>query len=84
MATIKNDVKQIILEISGLDGDIDGLSDDSTLSDLGFNDTMCRELAQRLDAYVKSKKLGTSIGSDDITTDMTVAEVVALVIGLLA
>jgi hypothetical protein len=76
---IENDVKQIILDISQLPGTIDEMDNGSALSDLGFNGNMCNELAQRLDAYVKSKKNGAFVSNAEISSDMTVQDVIDLI-----
>jgi hypothetical protein len=78
------DVKQILLDVSGLEGTIDGLTDDTSLSGLGFNDAMCRVLAQRLNTYVGGISPGTSVDTHDISQDMAVADVVKLITDKLA
>jgi hypothetical protein len=83
-STIENDVKQIILDISQLPGTIDEMDMDSTLSDLGYNANMCKELAQALNAYVKSKKPGTGVSNSQISEDMTVQDVIDLITEILS
>lgn len=77
--TIDNEVKQLIVDVSQLDETIDDLSNDTTLTDQNFNDTMCEDLAQRLDEYVKSVKPGASVNNSEITSDMTVGRIIGLV-----
>ncbi|MGN6638094.1 MAG: hypothetical protein ACTHJ8_04225 [Mucilaginibacter sp.] len=76
---VDNDVKQLIVDVSQLDETIDDLSDNTTLTDQNFNALMCNDLAQRLDNYVKSVKPGTWVNNAEITSDMTVAQVIGLV-----
>jgi hypothetical protein len=64
-----NEIKQQILDVSQLPGTVDQLDTGSVLgNDLGFNDNMCADLAQRL-----------GVNNSDITTDMTVQNVIDLV-----
>ncbi|MDB5136389.1 MAG: hypothetical protein JWP37_2992 [Mucilaginibacter sp.] len=78
-STTENDVKQRILDVSQLNGSIDDINNDSALSDLNFNDNMCNDLAQQLDQYVKSAKSGTGVSNSEITSDMTVQNVIDLI-----
>jgi predicted acylesterase/phospholipase RssA len=79
MATTENEVKQRILDVSLLPGTISQIDNTSALSDLGFNNSMCNDLAQRLDTYVKSVKPGTWVNNAEITASMTVQDVIDLV-----
>jgi hypothetical protein len=74
-----NDVKQIIITVSGLPGSASDLDDSSCLSDLGFTDTMCLDLAEQLDKYAKEQKPGTSVNADEISTGMTVQQIIDLI-----
>jgi hypothetical protein len=78
-STTENDVKQLILDVSQLNGSIDDIDNDSALSALNFNGNMCNDLAQQLDQYVKSVKSGTGVNNSEITSDMTVQSVIALI-----
>ena len=82
-ANVDNDVKQLIVDVSQLDETIDDLSSDTTLADQNFNGLMCDELAQRLNDYLRSVKPGASVNNAEITTDMTVGQVIDLVKGKL-
>ncbi len=77
--TTENDVKQMILDVSELDGSIDGIDNASALSDLNFNGNMCNDLAQQLNSYVKSAKPGAFVNNSEITSDMTVQQVIDLI-----
>ena len=79
ISTTVNQVKTIILEISELDGSIDDMDTASALSSLGFNGNMCNALAGRLNNYVKSIKADAYVNNAEITSDMTVQDVIDLV-----
>lgn len=79
MDQIETDVKNIIIDVSGLHGTPDQLHDATTLAQLNFNDTMCLSLAQRLDAYVKKQNPNGTIDTGDISTDKASGDIVQLV-----
>jgi hypothetical protein len=74
-----NDVKQIILDVSGLGDPVDALDATASLSSLGFSDTMCSDLAEQLSTYINGQKPGASVNNDDISSDLTVQQVIDLV-----
>lgn len=74
-----NDVKQIILDVSGLGGSIADMDPSDSLSSLGFSDTMCSDLAEQLNTYVSGHNPGASVNNDDISSDLTVQQVITLV-----
>lgn len=82
-ANVDNDVKQLIVDVSQLDETIDDLGDNTTLADQNFNGLMCDDLAQRLNSYVKSVTPGAWVNNAEITSDMTVKQVIDLVKGKL-
>jgi len=79
MAATDNIVKQIILDISQLDGTINDIDPTSKLSGLGFNGNMCNSLAQRLNASVQALKASAFVNNSEITSDMSVQDVMDLV-----
>ncbi len=74
-----NDVKQIIFTVSGLSGLASDLDDSSCLSDLGFTDTTCLDLAEQLNKYAKAQKAGAYVKGDEISTAMTVQQIIDLI-----
>jgi len=75
----ENDVKQIIINVSGLPGSINDLDDTSCLSTLGFTGTMCLDLAEQLDAYVKAQQSEASVDGNELSPSMTVQQVIDLI-----
>jgi hypothetical protein len=74
-----NDVKQIIFTVSGLSGLASDLDDSSCLSDLGFTDTTCLDLAEQLNKYAEAQKAGASVKGDEISAAMTVQQIIDLI-----
>jgi hypothetical protein len=79
MDQIERDVKTIILEVADKKPEPEKLDDETTLDELGYNDPMCGELAFKLRKYVKNHKPTGNINNADISTDITVGDVVKLV-----
>lgn len=73
-------VKLLILIVSQLDGTPDGIDENSTLDELGFNRLMCDDLAQRLNRYVKSINPSASVNNSEIDLSTTVQEVIDLIL----
>ena len=80
MDAIETHVKQLIIDVAQLpDGPAD-LADDSALSDLGYDDAMCSDLAERLNDFIQNEQhCDQLIDAGDITTDMAISDVVKLV-----
>jgi len=74
--TTETDVKSFIGEISGLRGPFDN---GTTLGALNFTDDECSDLAEELDKYVKAKKPGIGVADSEITTDMSIQDIIDLV-----
>jgi len=72
-------VKSIILNVACLPDIPEKLADSTGLSELGYNDIMCDDLAERLDEYVKSKKPGAAVTSGELSTGMSAGSCVKLV-----
>lgn len=79
MDAIENSVKQIIIDVAQLPDGPGDLDNDSALSELGYNDAMCSDLAGRLNDFINGQGCNQLINAGDITTDSTVGEVVQLV-----
>jgi hypothetical protein len=79
MDDLEKDVKSMILKVAGLPDEPGKLGDGTRLSDLGYLDIMCDDLAENLDHYVKSKKPGTKVMSGELSTGMTAGSCVKLV-----
>jgi hypothetical protein len=79
MANTTNDVKQIILDVSQLGGTVGNLSNDSSLDDLNFNNNMCSDLCRRLNDYLQQQGSANTISSSDITSDLSVQQVIDMV-----
>jgi hypothetical protein len=75
MEDIEKDVKQIIIDISQLDRNVEELDNDSSLSDLNFNDNMCRVLVQRLNKFLADNGCSDKLSTSDIDPDTTIGEV---------
>jgi hypothetical protein len=79
MDAIEKDVKSIILTVAELPNEPDKLNDGTTLFVLNYTDSMCDDLAEELDNYVKTQKPTASVASNEISTRMCAGEVVALI-----
>lgn len=80
MDITKNDIKQVILEVSGVNASSEDLQDDDELLDLGFNNVMVLALAMQLNDLARTGGKGKIIRPSDITSDMTVREIVDLLL----
>ena len=79
MDTIEKDVKSIILTVAELPNEPDKLDDGTTLFALNYTDSMCDDLAEELDDYVKTKKSTANVASNEISIRMCAGDVVALI-----
>jgi hypothetical protein len=76
---IDNDVKQIIINVSGLPGSTNDLDNTTCLSDLGISGPSCLDLAEQLNNYVNTQKPGASVESNELSSGMTVQKVIGLI-----
>lgn len=77
MASIETEVNKII---GGIAGSV--ISNNSTtLNSLGFDATKCMALAKGLDSFVKEKKPGASVSPYEITTALSVTDIINVVAG---
>jgi len=76
---IEEDVKSMILKVSGLPNEPANLADGTKLSNLGYNDVMCDDLAETLNDYVKSKKSGAKVISGELSPGITAGSCVKLI-----
>jgi hypothetical protein len=84
MDAIEKDVKSIILTVAELPNEPDKLDDGTTLFALDYNNSMCDDLAEELDNYVKAQKPTAGVASIEISTHMCAGDVIALIKSKLA
>ena len=78
MEITENHIKQVIVDIAGTPGSVDDLDEHTGLIDLGFSDTMIRQLVVELDDLGRTGGKGKIIKSSSVTADMTVRDVINL------
>ncbi len=84
MDAIEKDVKSIILTVAELPNEPEKLDDGATLFALGYTNSMCDDLAEELDNYVKAQKPTASVASIEISTRMCAGDLVSLIKSKLA
>lgn len=83
MEQIEKEIKEIIIEVSGLNRQPEDLDDETTLDELGYITVMCNALASKLRKYIQSRHSSGNVENSDITPDITIEDVVKLVIAVI-